>query len=790
MNAPAHPSQERAVPRGALDDVDADAGEYNAQLPPFGSIGEDASTHGQACAYLTRIGEESKQDLDDGGHLVQAEENAKYYQWGQAEPPDPERVVANDIQPAVVSITDMQTRDAYSIFIRPVQTRDVPQVYWLGPPVDARVAMLFPGLPPGLGMEPVIDPLTGGAMMEEMPADPMTGQQPADPLTGGAALQPVMQPQQRRDTPLDPVTAFLLRRMLAQGLFPAEWLYVLDDKAVADVYQTVFDIFWKQDKLDDFLYEHQLKANVFGWQTGTYGWDEQRQRHIVRDISIKQARLDPNAEGSSFELQNDPGYEVVYDLDEAKALWPQLADLIEEYAREGSPQRTDSYSEFGAASDRHFKRRTVTFLVHWFRNQPMPMTEQEAVAAGHVTEQDGVYYSTQAQETGNGEVPDVQQGGDSGSAQQGGAGVSVPSDQAGSALDGGNGAEDTQGIPAATEGSPGELPTPVRPVPSWPMTTGIRQVATIAQTQRIVQDIRCEHWDVPMFLTPCIPLPSRPYGQGLPEKLRGLQQADTRLLNSSVKYAEAFAIPGCLIAQSVASALPGGLKRMHIDPTETLVCPDHILEKGGDKAIVWFQPPPLPEAVVGVMEMIDARVKQVSGHPEVMQGVAPSPTSSGKMVQALQAGAAGQFGYLAKATLRTVERIANLMHYTHLWRLPLADMVSLYGRLPEELMALVVERAQKGRWDNQVDANGSAGGQRNKKLQEAMALFGARSGTGEPAMPLRLLRDAAGIDDEEASLAYRNELQTAAPAMQPGQEQGGEEQGGGGEATESTPEAQ
>jgi hypothetical protein len=65
------------------------------------------------------------------------------------------------------------------------------------------------------------------------------------------------------------------------------------------------------------------------------------------------------------------------------------------------------------------------------------------------------------------------------------------------------------------------------------------------------------------------------------------------------------------------------------------------------------------------------RTKETSGTPRSCQGTAPSPNSSGRMVEALQAGAAGQFGFQAQWTAKMVERLANLMHYTHLWRLDL-----------------------------------------------------------------------------------------------------------------------
>lgn len=764
MSAPIQ-SREHDVPPGVIDNEQNFLGQYNPDLPPFGSIGEDESTHGQALAFLMRIGREADEARQE--FVEQAASNAKVFRWGQETRPGPLDCIANDIQTATLSITDIQTREPFAIFIRPVQTRDKAQAYWIGPPVDDYVAALT-GLPLGLGMVPAVDPMTGQPMMQPT-IDPMSGQPAADPMTGQVAMTPVMQPATTYE-PMDEVTAWQVRKMLAQGAFPADWLFVLDDRAVADVYQTVFDLFWKESAGDDFVRDNLLKTNIYGYQGSYYSWDQANKRHVARNVSIKQLLLDPNADGTDFSLQNCPGFEVVMDIDQAKAEWPQLASVLDEYASPGTPARVDSVSEFGVASDREFQRRTVTFRIHWFRNQVVPMLEHEAVDAGLVeVGPDGGYHLVQAQEIPN--EPNTAAGGQGAPAQPdvGGAEGVDPSATAGAAdplL--------VQGMEVA-----GAAPAPAQ----WPMTLGIRQIATLAQTGRIVQDIRCEHFDIPMLLNVCIPLPSQPFGQGLPEKLKGMQQADIRLLNAVVKYAETFANPGSMMPKSVADAVKQGMKRSHIDPTETIVAPDDMIERFGEKAVLWFQPPALPPAVPQVMQLLKERTQETGGHPEVMQGTAPSPNSSGRMVEALQAGAAGQFGFQAQWTAKMVERLANLMHYSHLWRLDLADMMEIYSRLPEALMEKVIERARRGRWDIIVDANSGTGGMTAKKLQRALSLFTAVSPTGEPAMPLRALREAANLDHEEMSLAYREELMNSAPAApapgqamqggQPGQQQQG-----------------
>lgn len=713
MTIAAHETLESEVPAGVLDGTEPpDPNDPGYDLPPFGCDYAQAGMHGQAAAFLSRLAREASDAKD--GHVDGAEENAVIYRQGQLHRPAEGQVITNDIQTAVLSITDIQTREPFAIYIRPVEIRDRPQVFWIGPPVDERVAAIT-GLPLGMGMAP-------------------TGQ--VDPVTG----QPVMLPSETYE-PLDEVTAWQVRRLAQAGAFPSDWFVSVDDRLVADVYQTVFDVFWKEAAVDDFVRQNLLETNVYGYQTAYYSWDNQRKRHVVRPISIKQVYLDPSQ--MDVGRMGYVGFDVPMPVDQAKAEYPQLSPVIEQTAKIGTPSRVDSNTEFGVATDRDFQRRTVTFRIFWLRDQDVHMLPHEAERAGLVTlGDDGNYYHAQ---------PD-----DSGAAVAANGGAPAP-------VSGGDaGAEPARG--------PDEQLTDPRP---WPTAKGIRQIATLAQTGQIVQDVRCEHWDIPVVLNVCIPTPGQPFGQGIPEKLKGMQQADIRLLNAFVLYAETFANPGAQIAASAAAMIRQGLKRNFVSPREMVEVPDEFFDQkyGTQGPIRWTVPPAMPPAVPDAMAMLERRFKETSGHPEVMQGVAPSPTSSGKMIEALQAGAAGQFGFQAQWTARMVERLANLMHYSHLWRLELSDMMSIYSRLPEPIMKLVINRARAGRWDIQVDANSGASGQTNKRLQRALALFTARSSTGEPAMTLKTLREIANLDDEEETVRYRTEMQAATPTVQQPQQQ-------------------
>lgn len=700
-------SQEQVVPPGAMDNVNAE--NLNIDLPPFGTISDDLSTHSQAWNYLSFFARESHDgDWDEG--IKDAASNAKIYEDGYDPKPGDDAVTANEIQGIVVAITDIQTREPLTVIIKPVETRGKPEVYWIGPPVDAQVAMLT-GLPIGLGMTQV--PMS----------DPMTGQQAIDE-TG----QPVMgmAPAQTYD-PLDEMTSFIVRRAASTGTFPIEWLCVLDDKLLADIYQTVFDLMWMESGIDDFIYSNVLMTNIYGYQTAYYGWDARTKLHIVDNISIKEVYLDRSK--MELDRMRMQMFEMVMNVDQAKAFYPQLTNLIEAYARKGTPRRIDSYTDFGIGNDRDFKHRTVTLRTAFVGNQELPMTEVEAMDKGLV-------FRMQAQD-GSQELHLS----DSGWQHTTGADAM------------GNVQED------------GTLPPG-----QWPTTIGIRQLATLNETQRIVQDIRCEHACAPLLLNVSIPLPGKPEGQGIPKKLKSMQAADIRLLTAMVRYAESFANPGSIIPESVAQALETGMKRAFIDPTISMRAPDNLIEKFGEKCVLWFKPPPMPDAVPQTIELMRQKRQESSGRPDAAQGISPTENASGRMVEALQQGATSQFGFQAQWTRKMVQRLARLMHYSHLWRLDLQDMMKIYSRLPEPIMEKAIEKARMGKWDIAADVSNGTAGMSDKKLKRAVALFNARSQTGEPAMSLTTFREELGLDAEQESVRWRQE-QGMVGSGQPQQQQ-------------------
>lgn len=685
------------APPGAVDEI-VQPSRNADDLPPFGTISDDIGTHRAAVDYLSRFASESH-DSVWAGLIKDAESNARIYEDGYDPKPSDSAVTANDIQGIVISITDIQTREPMTIVIKPVETRSKPQVYWIGPVVTPEIAIVT-GLPIGLGGVPVLQAGPMGEMVE--------------------ALAPAEQYE-----PLDEWTAFLVKRAAQTGAFPREWVCVMDDRLLADIYQTVFDLMWVESDIDSFVYSNVLMTNIYGFQSAYYGWDSRTQKHIVENFSIREAYLDRSKmEQDKMHAQM---FDMVIEVQKAKQLFPEIAPLIDHYATKGQPARVDSNTDWGLQNNRQFQRRTVTLRTAFISDQELPMTEMEAMQHGLVETVEGMLGPEQ-------HLTDA-------------------------------GWQQATGADAASN----ILPDGSLPDGPWPTTVGIRQLATVNESGRIVQDIRCEHACAPILLNVSIPLPGKPEGQGIPKKLKSMQAADIRLLTALVRYAETFSNPGSMVPDSVAEALKEGLKRTYVDPQETLTAPDHLIERFGENTVMWFRPPPMPDAVPQAMEIMRQKRSESSGRPEVLQGTPPSASSSGRMVEALMAGATSQFSFQAQWTRKMVHRLARLMHYSHLWRLELPDVMKIYSALPEQVMAIAIERARSSKWDIYVDVSNGSAGMADKKLRRAVALNEIRGANGESAMSLTTLREEVGLDAEQESLRHRTEMGPAVMA-QPGQE--------------------
>lgn len=334
-------------------------------LPPIGQITEE--NHDEVVQYLNNLENEALDDremLEPGLDL-----NMAYYHYGQATPPLESDIVVNEIQNAIIAITDIQTKDPPRPLIEPVETGEPPLYFWAGPP---EVGASFKLLPQQLG--PTIDEV-GNAI----------NQLPIDPITAGM-LKAVSYPEE-------------VAPQLLPGMIRPDWLAEVSDATVAEVYQLVMNVYWDRSESDLSWRQNLLDTNVQGWAIMLTEFDAENERFINTHIPPKHALIDPLAR--SVREAAYLGIDIPKDANEAIAQFPHLAPMIEDKARTGNLAHPSGRQRLASRFQRTFQRPMVNMRIWWLRHQQAPMNPEEAVAKGLVLENQAL----ETEITGDGGLP-------------------------------------------------------------------------------------------------------------------------------------------------------------------------------------------------------------------------------------------------------------------------------------------------------------------------------------------------------------------------------------------------
>src|SRR4051812_25153578 len=190
--------------------------------PPVGEITDD--DHSAVWSFLAGLVEEAVEQRQEWIQL--ADDALNIYAYGKADPPDPGEIVINDIQQAVISATDIQTKEPPAVTLEPVEVGDVPQVFWNGPPE--------------IGAELGILPQEAEPWVDETD-------------------------QQQAPVPLDEPQVQFIDQLIEAGQLKDDVIVKVNDELVADTYQGVFDVYWERSQADLFLRQNLLETNIQGW---------------------------------------------------------------------------------------------------------------------------------------------------------------------------------------------------------------------------------------------------------------------------------------------------------------------------------------------------------------------------------------------------------------------------------------------------------------------------------------------------------------------------------------------
>lgn len=677
-------------------------------------LGDDAPGSDQRKVdYLASLAREASAAYQEFAKIL--DENENIYSWGELEEPDEDRIVLNPIQDAIIASTDLQTKEPFQPTLEPVETGEPPLYYWAGPP-EAAQPFLMAGLLQPFEVAEWEDPETG----ETKPPTAI------DPLMAGQ-IKALAVPEE-------------MSPALPPGTIRPEWLVELNDKAVADFYQPIFDLLWKRCAADRFIRKSLLDTNIRGWSWGLYEFDDVTRRHILRHLPPPQVYVDPTVYDISDATY--AGFDLPIDAGEARAQYPHLIDAISASEWIGNPQRDDSLTRFSSTFERKFERPMVTFRVFWLRNQIVPMTKEEAIATGDVAEQG------------------------SGVGESSGGGVEAAED--------GLTPPPADCILTATG-------APTAPgLPNWPTRLGIRQITQLGGT--IVDDRESEFGDrYPILHNVNIPMPGlRPFGFGEPYRLKSQQKGNNALITAMVEHAGYFASPVVTMSESMHAALPKEYQNSGCKPGMVLIVNDEVYNNAKGQVHSIQEPSPTPPALPLVFGILKDAIEQSSGHTEALRGVS-NAQDSGRKTELLQAAGSSQIGFKAARTGDMVEHLSNLMFHSAVWRLTVDDLLKVISKWPRHIVEIIHERARAIEWNVTVVVSAGNGGADQMKQQTAMAQYQAMLISKQTAQEKSRIdsRVEDARQEREAQKMARQAGMVAGPDQEQDQDQQGQQKKSG-----------
>ncbi len=405
-----------------------------------------------------------------------------------------------------------------------------------------------------------------------------------------------------------------LRKLAKTNIDPSDGTEIpsiLDHRAIvkindafrATIAQRVFGIKWKQAHGDEVAQENELYSNIFGH---SILWGEMNEEDWTFDLEnphVKEVLLDPTKT-----VIWRSKYAVITErmgLEEAKMEFPAFAERLVEAKALGRIGDSTEWELGSQTSRTDFQTDQILIRIAWIRDQPFPMSPQEAVQEGIIG-------------------PDAD-----------GAPIYI----------------DT-GDPADPDDD------------AWPIRKGIRQIKVLDTLGEVLMDEECPYTDFPLGLNRNLPIPYSPYGKGESQRLESitdaLNEVGAIILNHLLywKYPQEY-WPASLLQQLEESGVePHGHPGLQVRVNDA----DWIeWFRTGRLQGFLVTPPPIPAHVIQVWADFRSEHELLSGHTGVRQGVPPSADISGKAIQELATQAGGVVAYKARFTELAVSQVAKVL---------------------------------------------------------------------------------------------------------------------------------
>ena len=481
----------------------------------------------------------------------------------------------------------------------------------------------------------------------------------------------------------DPATG-----VVSPALIDESDLIAVTDATATEELQHRFDKVMERANSEYYFTEMALSNSVFGDQAILFDWDFDRHLPRLTLPHYKMAWYDPTC--TWVDNASYVGIDQLMPATLAIEQFPQFKDEINAASEEGHLR--SGVGVYGASEDRShqhvdFKVPQVTIRTTWMLRSKRPATPEEAVELLDDPRHDLLLVHDVDEETG---------------------------DEIGQRFVSSQTQEEIQ---------PG--------MPGWPSVTYIRQIVTLPEIGRLIEDTESPYPMCPLVWSKNIPIPSSPYGLGEPMRMDDLSCLINRL--ASIIYNVIFynQFPQRVIPSSVYEALRKHIGQIHSHPGFDMVIEDSKWEDffANNRHSSFDVPPPeLPAYVVDLFFRLIDLHGQLSGDVDVQQGVAPFAGASGRQTELLQQAARGPQSFKAKYIEWSIQWVAKLVldALTSSW-FPDREWDRYGSKYSGAVQEAFRTRAKSLNYDISVELVSGRGANRAINQEQAMRLFASQA---------------------------------------------------------------
>lgn len=609
-------------------------------------------------------------------------------------------------------------------------------------------------------------------------------------------------------------------RLPMPKVIPPELIVEVNDTTTAAALQILFDAKWDECNADYHVITDSFYNGIVGWGHMFYRWDAMAQRHLLHNCEFQQVFLDPTR--PDITLSSTAVWDFYLSEEQGAAEFPEFAEIIANSPAftVGRPQIPGGaqYTPADIYISTTFRQRMGCLRFAYIRNQPYPMTPEDAIKHGFIVE--GMPYQAPApmlpmQEDANAPSTEVVEesagdsggpgagaaggigavGGDSGgegerdtnaggpnnlAAQPGGGEASIdddgedhppvmPAAVEGGTVNGTMGASPVTGVGGAGAGvgapttyllvKDGKPTHEVKPWGmGWPTRRGIREIIIIGGD--VVADREYRGANIPLTHNVNYPRMFGPLGQGTPEDLEYINMAINEMLSDLIHLVRNMAFGSTIVSNTLEKANPDVAKESYRRPGTVLTADAQVL--GELKMHLQNIDPPAvsPDLWRFLNQLLDLIDKQGS-MAAVLQGET-NPGMSGALFGQANSAAQGPITFVAKRAETMLKYLANLM-LGGIRQMDTETMVEAVPKYP-----VYVWDAFKTWWDRglslDISAEIATGGGAARQQKAANLIAAAKKPV---AVSQTTLQEALDLDPDKENRNLREEAEMQAPMLQP-----------------------